>query len=53
MFFKSGLDYQALSLPDRFDWDEKKRLSESKIFLIGCQNVIPSEILKKQRSIEK
>ena len=32
MFFKSGLDYQALSLPDRFDWDEKKRLSESKIF---------------------
>ena len=32
MFFKSGLDYQALSLPDRFDWDEKKRLNESKIF---------------------
>ena len=32
MFFKTGLDYQALSLPDRFDWDEKKRLNESKIF---------------------
>ena len=32
MFFKSGLDYQALSLPDRFNWDEKKRLNESKIF---------------------
>ena len=53
MFFKSGLDYQALSLPDRFNWDEKKQLNESKIFFEWMSNVIPSEISKKQRSIEK
>ena len=32
MFFKNGLDYQALSLPDRFDWDEEKRLNKSEEF---------------------
>ena len=32
MFFKDGLAYHALSLPNRFDWNEKKRLNESEKF---------------------
>jgi len=32
MFFKDGLAYQALLLPDRFDWNEKKRLNKSEEF---------------------
>lgn len=32
MFFKDGLAYQALLLPDRFDWNKKKRLNKSEEF---------------------
>ncbi len=32
MFFKDGLKYEALPLPDRFDWDEEKRLEKSRNF---------------------
>ena len=32
MFFKDSLEYQALPLPDRFDWGEKERLAKSRSF---------------------